>query len=81
MFEMATPKTTHRCFTVVLKLKAVVTAERTSKSEAAKLFNIDPKHIREWWAPQKRSVAKDEVQPIHKKRLDGGNLTAIIFKE
>ena len=30
-------------FTVALKLKAVETAERTSKSETAKLFNVDPK--------------------------------------
>ena len=74
---MATSKKTHRCFTVALKLKAVETAERSSKSEAAKLFNVDPNRIREWCAPKKGLLQKTKCDQSTKKRVDEGRRKAL----
>ena len=72
VFAMAPPKKTYRCFTVAIKLKAVETAERTSKSATVKTFDMDPKRIREWRAQKNQLILKIKCGESRKKRLDGG---------
>ena len=74
---MATPRKTHCYFTVALKLKGVETAEKTSKSAAAKMFDVDPKRIREWCTQKSQLVQKTKCGESRKKCLDGGTWPTI----
>ena len=60
---MATPKKSHWCFTIALKLQVVETAERISKPTAAKTFDVDPKQICEW-CKQKDELLRKKAQGI-----------------
>ena len=62
----------HRSFIITFKLQAVETAEQTSKSAAAKSFNVDPKRIREWCKQKDKLLMKKRCGESKKKRLNGG---------
>ena len=42
------PRSTRRNFTISFKVRAVEAAEKTSKSKAARDFNVDVRRVREW---------------------------------
>ena len=67
---------THGSFTISFKLHAVESAERTSKSRAAKKFNVDVRRVREWCKQKDQLLAKKERGQLKKKQLDGGGRKA-----
>ena len=67
---------THRSFTTSFKIHAVELAERTSKSRAAKEFNVNVTREREWCKQKGQLLAKKECGQSTKKRLDGGGRKA-----
>ena len=73
-------KETHRCFSVSFKLHAVEIAEKNSKSNAARQFNVDVRRVREWCKQKDKLIEKKRCGQSEKKRLDG-RLCMMIWKK
>ena len=57
-----------RAFSIQRKLDAVALARKTSRSNAARVFKVDPKRIREWCKCEEKFIRT----PKRAKRLEGG---------
>lgn len=59
----------HNAYTVERKLAAVETAKKSSKKNAARIHNVDPKRIREWCRDEAKLKAVSNKRSM---RLSGG---------
>uniref|UniRef100_A0A1X7UMU3 HTH CENPB-type domain-containing protein n=1 Tax=Amphimedon queenslandica TaxID=400682 RepID=A0A1X7UMU3_AMPQE len=70
-------KETHRSFDVSFKLRVVEMAEKSNKSKAARIYNVDVRRVREWCQQKSELLEKNKCGQSTSKRLGGGGRKAL----
>ena len=74
---MAEQRKLKRSYDVSFKLRAVESAEKSTKEAAARHFGVDARRIREWCAQKEKLISLKECGKSKRRRLDGGGRKAM----